>query len=111
MYENSEEYKLFDVGVEFNDLQIETLEDRINTAVAIHNELAPLTPEGMGEYLQDPNFEGKIDLEQQKMMYEQKQAELDATKARPGMEGIKKKSAEGKTKRWGQSPEKKGKEK
>ena len=95
------------MGVEFNDLQIETLEDRINTAVAIHNELAPLTPEGMGEYLQDPNFEGKIDLEQQKMMYEQKQAELDATKARPGMEGIKKKSSEAKTKRWGKSPEKK----
>ena len=106
LYEGSEEYKLFDIGVEFNDLQIETLEDRINTAVAIHNELAPLTPEGMGEYLQDPNFEGKIDLEQQQMMYEQKQAELDATKARPGMEGIKKKSAEGKTSRWGKSPEK-----
>ena len=106
MYGGSEEFKLFDIGVEFNDLQIETLEDRINTAVAIHNELAPLTPEGMGEYLQDPNFEGKIDLEQQKMMYEQKQAELDATKARPGMEGIKKKAAEGKTSRWGKSPEK-----
>ena len=71
MYGGSEEHKLFDIGVEFEDLQIETLDDRVNTASLIHNDLAPLTPAGMGQYLQDPNFESKVDMdklkEQEKM--------------------------------------------
>jgi len=65
IYGNSQEFKDITIGVQFEDLQIETMDDRINSAVEINDNLARLTPEGIGQILQDPSFVSKIDTTQE----------------------------------------------
>ena len=90
LYGGSQEHKDLAIEVEFKDIQIETMDDRIDAVAIMNNELVPLLPKAMGELLGVPNFENYIDWERfdefQKLRMEnmKQKTERDTTKGPDG---------------------------